>query len=550
MLVDFSNGDRIGIIPNEATNPSHAVGIRLFVKALTLYANVSVLKSGIGAEEIISLFDRGVFDLDVVLSVIGSQYRKWLNLTSKDTLPIVVIFDEFQRTLELVTNSKELAKVLGDVMCVTTGPNLRLSKYNILFVPVIAGTVSAELSFELTDYENLIVELPLFPLKVVTKLVLEAGLPMHVLLGREKARFWMLMGLVPRSLAYAVQVTQELLKFPQFKSKQLVGNDDKLFTENLFTMVEDFLRRKYKMGLSQSYTGSKNQDTSLLSMAAIGVSIEDGMEWIAKLERQGQIYLDEHRRVFLPYIVFSTLRNRHASYLPKALLPELSSSFTWQMFESLNASILALRINYHVNLKKSSVLLLDLWPGAYYGGKMKDLELCVQHARVAYETVPYITKLNDVITVHKDRDVYIDVKPNMPISKDNLPHYILQAVENHARTDFRWFTTTTDDEDVLIVVQCKYVAEPNEPNTYEECISESPKFWYESILPHLSNAYPTYMVIGVFITNANIPKKAQEAVETCSNLLIIDASVSNAYFAPNILPYVRTMEPKIQNQKW
>jgi len=69
----------------------------------------------------------------------------------------------------------------------------------------------------------------------------------------------------------------------------------------------------------------------------------------------------------------------------------------------------------------------------------------------------------------------------------------------------------------------------------------SPLAWYNAIELEITKKYADSLVVFVYITNANIPVKAKKAKE-CKNLLIIEQSCADEYFAPIILPYFTTVK--------
>jgi len=72
-----------------------------------------------------------------------------------------------------------------------------------------------------------------------------------------------------------------------------------------------------------------------------------------------------------------------------------------------------------------------------------------------------------------------------------------------------------------------------------------PRKWFEQV--SIIDTFPTltgYTKVYVFITNANIPKKAQEVLEEFKkrNIIIIDQSVASSFFSLNIFPYISSVE--------
>jgi activator of 2-hydroxyglutaryl-CoA dehydratase len=105
----------------------------------------------------------------------------------------------------------------------------------------------------------------------------------------------------------------------------------------------------------------------------------------------------------------------------------------------------------------------------------------------------------------------------------------------------------------LILFQFKYKTYAS--STKEDSFSQkedNPFEWYNDISKikkKKSKNMKFYQnVIYVFVTNANIPKKAKEMMEMQGDIpiIIIDQSISKEFYSPNIYPYVQSI-PKFQH---
>ena len=128
-IIDFSNG--YAISPYENLTPSCIIGLRLFHCALVDDFTPFV-------DFVNSNFDRvrsGEFTVPKVMQAISNVYRKLLDIQDNTPLPLVIIMDEYQETIQGVLKEhkqwKEIAKSIGNYMC-SVNPNTMLSRDKIL----------------------------------------------------------------------------------------------------------------------------------------------------------------------------------------------------------------------------------------------------------------------------------------------------------------------------------------------------------------------------------------------------------------------------------
>jgi hypothetical protein len=103
----------------------------------------------------------------------------------------------------------------------------------------------------------------------------------------------------------------------------------------------------------------------------------------------------------------------------------------------------------------------------------------------------------------------------------------------------------TSDNNILFLIQFKEKAK----FIGEDSVSTSPQEWISQMrkvekLKELKD----FKLIFVYVTNANIPKKTKEMMESTVPIVIIDQRSLEEFFTPNLYPYVKYVhdenEPK------
>jgi len=183
----------------------------------------------------------------------------------------------------------------------------------------------------------------------------------------------------------------------------------------------------------------------------------------------------------------------------------------------------------------------DLFPGHGHTSLLESVEVQVgavsfamereYYIKVKVETDKVTKKKEKFILVDKhDKEIYIDSIENA-ITGEGRMAYVFCAKPNHPFTDARWFTKTKEGKPVLVLVQYKYTRTNKKPET-------TPIKWYQSFANEMSQAYPGYQIIYVYITNASIENDAKEAIRKHpTQIIVVDGSIASKYFAPVILPY-------------
>lgn len=524
LYIDFSNADMIMDFERTA-GPSYVMGLRLFVKALRKEANVSDFKKALGEHSIEQFVKRKLFDPELVLSTISSVYRELLGLQEHETLPFVVILDETQLTINTFPQEKkwkDIFKAMGGYM-ITNKTKLEAPK--LLLIPVISGTLpSRDISFEAVGYGNEYFPLHPFPLSVCIDLAKKEGIAEQYLdSSSEMKRFWYLMGLVPRSLEFAVRQVEQ---YQSAKNLPLQPFNP----EALFTSVMNSLDSLYK--LNRPFFSSTTDDPMLLWYAITGKAVPVSEEWISKLECEGLIYLTKNNRLLLPYPVLAKLSQMYTTILPPSCLLMLKDTFHWAHFEKLDLHVLSQR-------RRKATTVGELFPGAH--GHKIVLETTIspsEHCIWALEKEAYLFgQKNNFKCVNATKSIKV-VGLHNGIEKSYWCHYVLQATKNHLLVDARFFVNSKHDVPMVFFIQYKYTENPNSEK--EDQIKISPSSWYKTLADTVNAKYGGYQVIFVYITNANIPSKAADAIDKHDNLLVIEQSCAETYFSPNMFPYYST----------
>jgi hypothetical protein len=527
VFVDFSNGN--SLVRGESDNPANYIGVRIFAAALR-EEKVARMSNTIGVDNYIKLTEQGVFNIDIVLFVIGKEYRRMLNIADQVPLPISLVLDEFQNTMkDLPTTWKKCLHSIAEYMCNTQKANEMLVRDNLIIIPTVAGTLLYDdVSFNATDYSSILMTLPSFPMKIVIKLVKEEQISKdqeimeQLVSGKELRRFWYLMGIIPRNLEVAVRHAKALLDTPDFKNTQIIGNKENMFVEQLFTLVTQDIINMYNFQ-TLNYTKNGDRDRELLSITLS--ALKSNVEWLNTLKREGKIFSTLEGPIYLPHVVLYIL-NEKFHIIPKDHLHTLACNFSWMNFEQLHLHLLVNRINYLFETK-DALTIEKIFPGAYGKNLLNKPLKISQKVEYAQETMEYIDNNLHVVPF---KQITIDSDQQPIVNQTEIEKYVLQAPLNHASVDARWIT-----KKYAFFIQYKYTSRPKTDHEQDM----SPLQWYDNIYLKLRRAYPKRTVVMVFVTNANIPKKAKEAIDKHPySLLVIDASVIQKHFPPNLLPYV------------
>jgi len=512
--IDFFTGHPINTQYDNLLSPRCIIGVRLFHYALV--DNVSFNEF---LTENAKHIKTGLFDIEHVLREISTVYRSLLAIDNEDPLPIVVILDELQCTFEdceqLAQDSqwKKISKSLADYMSNSTRENAILKRDKLLLLTTIAGILTYDdASFELFGYTPMFFPLPSFPLPTARKLATEAKIPQQYLDNNnsEFNRFWYLMGLVPRCLEFSCKYILDEKR-----------ND--LTAQQLFNLVQRKLDGIYRLG--QDYTNG--QDKKLLQYAMTGVNVQSE-QWIQDLQRVGKVFL-HGTKLYLPHPVFFDLAISNTSILPTELIKVSKEMLNWNAFKKLDMHILAQRREFAQTIR-------ELFPGAHGDESIKNLQICkCERPEFQVETSYYVAATTTAPIV-SSANKFIEI--NRGTIKESKESFVFQSKAKQVLIDGRLFINGQNNEKIVCLLQYKYSAQPKLDK--EEQVKVSPQAWYNAIAPAIKEQYKDYLVVFVYITNTRIPTKARKAIDGCPNLLVVEQSCANEYFAPNILPFYLT----------
>jgi len=115
---------------------------------------------------------------------------------------------------------------------------------------------------------------------------------------------------------------------------------------------------------------------------------------------------------------------------------------------------------------------------------------------------------------------------------------ISKCIKNNVLVDS---TIINNNEKLIFIIQFKYTSNPS--TEFEDQLEVGyPDKWFKQISKVKNfKKLKGYKVINIFITNANIPKKANEIIHSYRNAIVIDQSVSKSFFSLNIFPYVSSV---------
>lgn len=544
IYVDFSNGN--GHYTGESLIPSNYLGVRIFAAVLRQGAGkVERMVKQIGSEIFCHYSNKGVFDTEIVLQVVSTKFRELLNIDKAIPLPIVIILDEFQKTIGEVPEWKKLYYTIGDYMCSTQSKNECSLRDKLVIVPVIAGTLLyKDVTFEPTDYTNKKIPLPSFSPKIVMKILKAENIDNRLLEDRELLRLWYLMGLVPRNLEDAYRIATEKLKKQKYSNIQ-PGED--LFCNLVRSIViktEKTIEERYKFDANIcQYTDKYDQQLAFYAVTATSSPYD---KWVRNITLEGKLFKTIKRRIFLPHFIFKELTTKYYKEIAK-VMPTFASDFTWQHLEELDLKTLSARINGLIDITgKNIVGLDDIFPGVW---KDEHLNPKIQISSVKYEQatqwfIPIPKKGNKgkYSMIGPSEDIPIDSNKNAIIKSADRKNFIFRSKAGNVSMD-GLYTAVQDNSDALFIIQHKYKEEPS--ITESQITNEMPVPWYNHIVTSVKEAYPHAICYFVYITNAKLGTLTKiKAIEKCDNLLIIDQSSLEEYISPNILPYYRIMELK------
>jgi hypothetical protein len=433
-------------------------------------------------------------------------------------------------------------KQVPSYSCDSQSINKNLNRDNLILIPVISGTLPNTLiRFDPTDYTTINFPLPLFPFNIIIQLLKDENIEEKYYSTKELKRFWYLNGLIPRSLEYSILVFKELLK------KENIS-EEKDFYNLLFEKTINKLLSLYKF---EYY-----YNEILIYYNFTGFEFEYNQQ--IKFEEnflKGIIYKNKNNQILFPYVVFNEIIPKELK-LPKNLFPILKSQFNWILFEELILRIFTKRIEFFLKIKNNNNNMIEL-NELFKGLKgFSNLKINLKNVNNVY----YKEELN-YFSQKTINETKIDNKTNF---YENNEIKIIKSKINSYLVDGRILCYSLNNEKIIILIQFKHKIEPSETN--EDKLDISPLEWYKKTKLEFENKFKDHKIIYVFITNANIPKKSNEAIyieqesnninendndkknETKKipreNIFILDNSIAEEFFSPNLLPYFKNIDEK------
>ena len=162
--------------------------------------------------------------------------------------------------------------------------------------------------------------------------------------------------------------------------------------------------------------------------------------------------------------------------------------------------------------KEKEVDVLDLFPGAHL---TEDINYTIAPSSIGNFKKGKVSFLDGTRESFHIQGKVSDVKQTI----------VSLSAKRNLLVDGTIVTTTTNEEPLLVLIQFKYKDTPSMDKEDQMKSEDTPLEWYRSLskIEKMKNC-KGIVVIYVYITNANIPKKAKEALEKCERLIIVEQS--------------------------
>jgi hypothetical protein len=513
IFIDFSNGSQL--LPEEK-DVNQILGLRLFVRALTESGKIEELeKKGFDLKYFL---EKKAFKVENVLNLIASTYHKLLN--SDDPIPLVIACDEFQFMInEFPKDYKQIYRVLGSYMTAYNDSHSRniFSQNNLVIFPIIAGTITqAEVIFELTEYQNRSISLSPLSWNGIQKVLEYYEIHPTFFDTNEKIRFWTLTGMIPRALYRSIEIIKES-KLDTFTLLDI---------DSLFRKIEKFLTIFYKV----NEIGVDGPEFLFYSISGCKVNVKS--KWFREKSHKGIIY-SQNSRLYLPFPYFTNLVIGKFD-ITSDLIPPLISFFTWSNFESLTLRVIFSNLYGRKNLdletlgfENRTVSIQELFPGAHINPSIMDIKLNLNHDVDFSNKIVSSPMLKGTRDIPQFQSFEFNHNKTMVIQEPKLS-MLVDGIISHPSTD----------KNILFLIQFKFKEKAKLDG--EDQLKTSPQKWISQMknveqLKELKD----FKLIFVYITNANIPKKTNEIMETDVPIVIIDQRSFEEFFTPNLYPYVK-----------
>jgi hypothetical protein len=548
LLMDYSNGDRI--LSEEKSNGADvALALRIFLKLFGIMTPSDYVKT----QEYQFLCQKNILTLNAIFQVASERFHHYFNLKSDVEIPMILLLDEFQKTISDFSGNGQREKVENDVITVVNTPfwrnplhrigeycvntakvNENYNRDHLMVTAMIAGTLNRhDLQFHPTDYGKEYIPLPLFKFDMVLN-ILQYATQAHFIpkwtIGPVYYRFWWMMGLIPRTLVFALR---ELRTLNYEENREKVEANDNDILENMYAKSETALTKAYTNDFKDM---DKDDMALLLKVACSNIRLscfgKQLATWIEDKKRTGVIFINsEQETIFLPHVVFQEL-NDAADKREKAPLPKLPKfyQFNWEDFESVDLKKITNSFNLLFEQKIESISIRDFLRA---GGNENTLEIEISPNKRAFreEVEPFIYVNNEnQIEYHHLEDVVVTGKS---VKKEELLDYVFKTYRGCYLIDGRIFL----DKKHLLLSQYKYRL-PSEGVTTE---ANDVLDWVSAVKSALEKNYSSYTLIYLYVTTSMIPEKQKVAIRNSEdNVLFVDRSNIESYVPTNLYPYLMT----------
>lgn len=533
---DFRNGGSLR--PYENTNSSAIFGYRIFMMALGR-------RDHFHQRDMEALLSRNVFHIDTVMEVL-SKYLNAAVKESRKTPMLIVIADEYQVPYEANPNSwKEPLYSLMGYMIEPNDPNIRLQRDNVCILPFVVGTLPEQLlQFNVTEYQVRTFDLPVLGLKSIETLVIDEltarGIPVEMIQRVTESRTWQLFwyeaGLVPRMLQYSVEVVHELLK--RDMTSGCVTSD-----EDLAARFQWQLRNRLNTNLYYPFRMNDPIDhllefilsgTPLVlvpEMPATDMAVDYWNQshraivkwgWFHDQRLRGTIYQTRSGRVYISRHHFRILVEQCKPSL-LSYLPTLERCFDGADFERIDLESMVARLNLYIREGRRGLSLRWLFPGAIISDELEDIVINLPSRLMSLEKDPrqFVTKGNRV-----GRDIISN-------SDDEEMIHVKQCFTNTKLMDARWVSTGTVGRStavkVMIVIQYKFTGGSVRSDL-------KPETWASEVFRVLSQHFPGYKIIPVYITNSHVSEHHAPKQDKVP-MVLVSRGCAVDYFSPNMYPF-------------
>ena len=537
LLMDYSNGDQLSF-EEVQYGPEVALGLRIFLK---LFHNEKPSKF-VQTLEYQFLCENHLLDLDIAFQAASRRLHTYFELKSEVDIPILLLLDEFQKNKAFFPGKMEREKEIetpfwriplhriGQYCVDTAKANENYNRDHLMVTTMIAGTLNEDdLQFHPTDYGHRNFPLPLFKFEMILEIleycVENKRIPPWAI-DSSYHRFWWMMGLIPRTLEFALLTLNEL-KY-DIDRKKINQND-------LDILVQ--LHRKTSNVLSGYYTAryesEEMDDVLLLRLSCTNVSLlslgkQIGV-WVKEKKRSGKIFTNsEQNTLFLPQVVFAELNEKSS----KAPFPDLPPfyRFNFEDFETFDLKKITNSFNLLLEQQIKTISIREL---LRVGGNQNTLDIKIPvNERIYREEVEDFISVNNKkkLQYHHLEDAVVTSKI---IVKENLLDYVFKTNKGCYLVDGRVWLSKKH----LLLIQYKYRIPSEDLKKETNDVLE----WVNEVKSALEKKYRPYELIYLYITTSMIPERQKEEIKkSFDNVLYVDRSNMESYAPTNLYPYLMT----------